>query len=497
MNRRKNNPFLPKAQPGESSKLRPPSLRPLAAYQPFPVEALPPVARDSVLTVARSIGCDPAFAALPALALAGAAVGAALAACPKPGFAEVSLLWAVVVGDSGTAKSPAAAPFEAIAERIEDVLEADHSAKLSAREAALEVGGKSSAHPAPAREYFRCDDITLERLVENLRSSPRGLLVMQDELAGWLGSFTRYRGKGGGSDAPKWLSMFDAKSVAYQRRTGHPRDVRVRRAAVAVTGGIQPAILRDALADPSCVASGLTARMVFAYPPKRCPRWSDTVPDQAVLTRFEAAVRFLRGIPFNPAHGPVSVGLEMVALDRFQRFHNRLMERADSLDGGPMAAALPKLSRIGLRLALIHHTLTQAAAGRDPGKSSIAEESMTAGLRLADWFQAEAERVYAMMAERPEDAAVRRLAELVERKGGRMTARDLQRTNTQYPTSEAAEAALDGLVTAGLGEWTEMRPPHGGHPKRVLVLCSTLDTRPETNDTSAGDHSTLGPEVEP
>ena len=214
-------------------------------YRPFPVHCLPPAVKEFVASVAASVGCDPCFAALPALALVGAAVGGALVARPKRGWNEVPILWAVVVGDSGTAKSPAADPVSAVAHCIEDALEdeyeqavrkfvedvAEYREAMNSREA--DDTRDPPARPVPpVREYFTADDVTIERLIENLRTSPRGILMLQDELANWFGSFSRYKGKGGGSDAAKWLGMFDGRSVSYQRKTanpGSPRDVRVER----------------------------------------------------------------------------------------------------------------------------------------------------------------------------------------------------------------------------------------------------------------------------
>ncbi len=462
----------------------------MAAYRPFPVHCLPPAVKEFVASVAATVGCDPCFAALPALALVGAAVGGALVVRPKRSWNEVPILWAVVVGDSGTAKSPAADPVSAIAHGIEDTLEDEFTRALAQyrqavaafeeREESKQAGDGIDAPTRPVppvREYFTADDVTIERLIENLRTSPRGLFQLSDELANWFGGFARYKGKGGGSDSAKWLGMFDGRSVSYQRKTanpGSPRDVRVKRAIVSVSGGIQPGILSEALNNPAYLNSGLAARLVFAMPPKQCVRWTDTEPDQDAEQRFHKVVHALRGLPFDSQSSPPWVGLDAMARAAFTRFHDDMAETAEGHDGGGMAAAVPKLVRIGLRLAMIHHCATEADADRDPGKDSISETSMLAGVELARWFETEAERVYAMLSEKPEDRAARTLAEWVKRKAGRATPRDLQRSSRKYATTDAAEAALDALVTAGIGLWEELAPPKsGGWGGRVFVLGPT------------------------
>jgi len=461
----------------------PPSTSTVPQYQPFPVEALPPALREFVKGAAAAVGCDPAFAALPALTLAGAAAGAAVVVSPKRKFREPPALWCCVVADSGTGKSPALKPFADLAFAIDRRMRATYVAELSRYEGELkawkDANGDPDDKPAkPVREHFAVIDTTIERLAEMLGDSTRGLFLLRDELGGWFGSFTRYKGKGGGSDVPNWLSLFDAGPIRVHRRTGEPRDIEVDRGFISVCGGIQSEILRVQLNDPEYVASGLASRIMFAMPPKACPRWTDVELSDAVERKFTAVLEQFRSIPFIPARGPLVLHLDPAALARFKKLNNEFAERAEGVDGGPMSAVLPKAVRFALRLALVHHLLVNAANGRAPATGVVSLESMQAGEVLARWFVGEAERVYAMLAERPEDRAARGLADLVRRKGGRLRARDLQRSNAgKYSTAAAAEQALDGLVSAGLGEWV-VEPPgaKGGAPGKVFVLHPS-DTR--------------------
>lgn len=78
--------------------------------------------------------------------------------------------------------------------------------------------------------------------------------------------------------------------------------------------------------------------------------------------------------------------------------------------------------------------------------------SVAAGVALSRWFGCEARRVYAVLAESDDDRDRRRLVELIERKGGTVTVRDLMRSSRMFGTAPEAEAALDG-------------PGHGRHGK--------------------------------
>jgi hypothetical protein len=114
---------------------------------------------------------------------------------------------------------------------------------------------------------------------------------------------------------------------------------------------------------------------------------------------------------------------------------------------------------------------------------------MSAGIILAQWFKHEARRVYGMLDETDSQRDQRRLAEWIERKGGTVTARDVQQGCRWLKEPGAAEAALEALVKAGYGCWRDVpTTANGGRPARVFVL-STLST---VNETPAKPEETEG-----
>ncbi len=484
-------PFEPLAAPEPATPDVPPP-PPVPAYKPFPVHALPPVLREFVVEAAAAVPCDPAFAALPALVIAGAAVGNALTVRVKRKFEQPPLLWLCTVGDSGTGKSPAMNPAADLAFGIDRELRKEYATACGEYLKAMEAW-EDGENPdpekkptKPVRERFAIIDATIERLTEEIANSPRGLVVVRDELDGWLSSFARYKGKGGGSDVPNWLSMYEAGPVRYMRRTGEPREVEADRTFVAVCGGIQPGVLKRALDDEGFITCGMAARIGFAMPPKACPKWSDRELSNETELAFAGVLDTLRRLPFDPRNGPGRVNLDVAAKERFKALNNRLAAVAEDIDGGPMAAAVPKVVRLALRLALVWHCVSEASAGRDPGRASVGAEAMAAGEELARWFLAEAERVYAMVAEGPGQRDERTLAAWVARKGGRATTRDLQNSNgRKYRSASAAAVAFDGLVSAGYGRWEDVLPPvSGGRAGRVFVL--TAGGTPDARQPTAG-----------
>lgn len=126
------------------------------------------------------------------------------------------------------------------------------------------------------------------------------VLAAQDELAGWFGSMGRYSNNASARvDESFWLSAYTGLSVVIDRRTGDPPMLHVEQALVALTGGIQPDIFARVM-TPERRESGLAARLLLAYPPRRPKQWSDAgIISPAVFAALEVRRPTYRPRPTN------------------------------------------------------------------------------------------------------------------------------------------------------------------------------------------------------
>lgn len=266
-------------------------------FVPFPVDALPEPMARFVGTVATAIGCDPSYVALPLLVAAGAAIGNARRLTVKRGWDVPPILWGAIVGESGTAKSPAfRVALRPLRDRQQKLLE-QHQRAMERYEVELAKWekaharwkrGKNAEEPPPTKPVrpeagrYVVDDTTVEALSPILRANPRGVLLARDELSGWFGSFDRYVGKGAAAaDASKWLQMYNGEPVTADRKTDAAATIHVPRAAVGVVGGIPPGILRRVLGAEHR-ESGLASRLLLAYPERRSKVWTEQdIPPEA------------------------------------------------------------------------------------------------------------------------------------------------------------------------------------------------------------------------
>ena len=389
------------------------------AYRSFPVDQLPSTIADFVGQTARSLGCDASFVALPALTLLAAAIGNSCRLRVKADFEEPAILWTGIIGEPGTMKSPA----------LHAAVRCGHNYESDCR--------KSSK----AERLVVCD-ATTESLAEIMSQNPRGLLCVRDELAGWLGGIDRYtkssRG-GASSDRAFLLSAHDGRPHSQDRRTGSPKSLHIESNSLSLTGGIQPGVLAEAIGKADR-ASGLLARILFAYPPKTIAKYSDDVVDDQTKERFEAVVHSLLAF-----EGSDVVGISAEAKAAWVTFRDRCLEECTDLPAefeGPWN----KFGGVALRLALILH-LSRSEAG------DVTLDTMSRAISLTKWFQNETIRVYSMMANLSrrtkarsrEDAA---LAYIQQHDAVRV--RDLQRGPRNLREPGAAKAAVDGLRARGL-----------------------------------------------
>ena len=472
-------------------------------YVPLPTELLPSPAREFVEAGAKALGCDPAYVALPLLAALASAVGNTRRIKIKVSWCEPCVLWMVIIGESGTLKSPALdLALEYLRRRqtaeyhdyIDALGEYEQSMQIYDADLAMWKKKKTNVRQSPPEKpeppIWRqrlAEDITVEAIAVLLQDQPRGVLLARDELAGWINSFDAYK-SARGANVSHWLSMHRAGSVLVNRKTGK-KLIRAPRAAVSVCGGVQPITLAAALAGrysatgpeqmdkpPSeHFANGFAARLLFASPPRVPKRWTDDDLDAAERTSMQQLFDDLFSLeaPVDENGDLVPVDLPMTpdAKRLWVSFYNAHAKEQTDLEGD-LAAAWSKGEGYAPRFALLFELIV------NPNSEAIGLASMEAGIELARWFMDEAARVYADLGGGFDDPDARetreleRLVEWIRSRGGVITVRDLTRGPRQFRGEvDEAERTLGQLVEMGVGKWVHAGSDEkGGRPTRWFAL---------------------------
>jgi hypothetical protein len=185
---------------------------------PFPIHLLPEPLRGFVAVAAAALDCDQSYIAVPLLPVLASAIGNTRRIRLKQTWSEPAVVWAAIVAESGTVKSPALELVTQPIWRRQKALLKEHAKARAQYEADLQAWKDASREgrgerPDPPEfcQHLLCSDITIEALADRLLVTPRGILMTLDELGAstGIGAASAYR-------ARNW-------STEKGTRTGHCR----------------------------------------------------------------------------------------------------------------------------------------------------------------------------------------------------------------------------------------------------------------------------------
>ncbi len=493
-----------KASPSSLSKLRDRLL-----WRPFPTTILPAPIAQFIIEAAAALGCDEAMIALPVLAVLASAIGTTRRIMLKRSWREPCVVWSIIIARSGQLKSPALdkalEPIHELQRRAfrehkeqmakyRDALNAYHRA-MREYNSGNAVGPEPQKPEQPVVSRYILEDCTVEALCVRLEEQEdgRGLLLGRDELSG-LFAFDAYK-KAKGNDAAHYLKMHGARDIYVDRKTGDKTTLFVPRAAVSITGSVQPKILARVLGREH-FENGFAARSLMAMPRPRAKRWTNRSIHPNVEGEYHRVVNELFALKHAlDEHGervPVDVPLTPEAIATWAVFYDEHGETQVDAESEDEAAAFAKLEGYAARFALIVHCIRCVSGDAAVDDRYIDAASIRAGIELARWFVYETSRVYQELAETGEDHEAVQLIDLIRRNGGRITPRELQQRRNKFKRSvELASDALQELVDSELGVWEYIAPgSSGGQPSKVFVISRQT---PE-NDSNANDTHASAPE---
>jgi len=172
-----------------------------AAAPRFDPADVPAPIRRMAEAFSAATGFDVSGSIMAATVAAAAAIDDRYRLAVRPGsdWFESARLWAVLIGKPSDGKSPT---IRAAADPLKDL----HT-ELFARWLKDNEGRKPEEQdPRPA---VFTSDATTEALADVLRENPRGILMVADEFASWIGGIDAYRDGAGTRNRGEWLQLYD------------------------------------------------------------------------------------------------------------------------------------------------------------------------------------------------------------------------------------------------------------------------------------------------
>jgi hypothetical protein len=232
-----------------------------ASFDPpeLPKECLPNTIEGFARGESRIMGADAAGLAMAALTVCAAAIPDSIKLQVKKyseHWTEPARLWTALIGDPSTKKSPILRQATWPLARIDGRLFGRYKTELETYES-LSADEKKQRNP-PEQRRVRIEDTTIEAAQQVLKSSPEGVLCLQDELSGWFGSMDKYVGsRGAQKDRGFWLQSYNGGEYVCNR-IGRGSFI-IPNLSVSMLGGIQAELIRKLAADG--VDDGLLQRI--------------------------------------------------------------------------------------------------------------------------------------------------------------------------------------------------------------------------------------------
>jgi hypothetical protein len=384
----------------------------------FPIEVFGKNWADWVTNAAKAAACPLDYVALPLLASVSTMIGNARWAAATPGWSEPPHLWMSSIGDSGVGKSPGGdALLRDVLPELERRMIGDFPerhqewrAAVAADKAAMKQwereqhealkAGKSprmlmpkltASDIEPKAPCLRQYDITIEEVASVLATAaPKGLMIVRDELRGWLDGMNSYNPAG----RAFWTEAYGGRPYRVARRKHSGSPIEILRLVVSIFGGSQPDKLAEILAGAD---DGLLSRIQWGWPDPIPFALGRETPDTAWAVEKLDRLRELDLIPGDPPT-PFLTPLTSEGQRLIEEFGREMQEhRTDA--GGLMRSAFGKARGTALRLSLNLEWLWWTGQDSsillpDPPNLITPRAFTAAAMTVADYFMPMAERVF-------------------------------------------------------------------------------------------------------
>jgi hypothetical protein len=465
----------------------------LPAVQPFDLVLLPESLRPLVKDVSERMQVPMDYPAVAAVLCIAGVTNRRATIQPKAedtSWVVVPNLWGGMIAPPGLMKSPVISAMTQPLTRIEALWFAEHESAINdyrqqkeeaeLRQAAWREQYKSAqkkGKPAPLRPddsiaeplcgRLITQDATAEKLHEIMRDNPAGVLVIRDELSGWLATLDKQGREG---ERGFFLSAWNGDTPYTIDRIGRG-SIRVEACCVSMLGGIQPArlrrYLRDAVQDGP-LNDGLFQRFQVLVYPDISSEWHYVDRPPAANAFLDAQETYNRLVQLDAAQ-PLRLRFDPASQDLFVDWLTDLESKLRRVELHPaLISHLAKYRKLMPSLALLFELA-------DGGLSTVSLAHARQAAAFCEYLESHARRIYSMIISPERQAAAelgRHLATGWKCSEGIFAVRDVYRNEWRdLGTPEAVRRALPFLHDAGwiMPAEAETRPGEGRPSEMWLI----------------------------
>lgn len=364
------------------------SFNPIPIHTPLlPISGFPFHLQELIKECVRVYGTHRDFWAISFLQATAIAIGSTYQIKDK--YSNGAVLWAGIVAPSGMGKSEpidiALSPIykaDSTAEEIFNQEMNDYNAvNILSQKERKEQG--IQIRPKPILKQSLVVDSTPEGLIEAHLINKRGIMIVREELMGWISDFGRYNRSG---EVQNMLSSWSEKYFKVTRKGAGSSTI--EKPFIPILGGIQPEKLRD-LAKDGRALDGFMQRFIFAYPDQVLkPDYNEEVLSDQYLSYYNKYISTLLSI--SGQRKPILISRDAKQL--YKKFYNENALKVNNLSCDYTRAVYQKLEIIVLRISLIlhmsHHVHDQLF------DHPIQPETIKAAIEMTEYFRITAQKVH-------------------------------------------------------------------------------------------------------
>lgn len=317
---------------------------------------------------------------------------------------------------------------------------------------------------APVLRRYIINDSTVEKLGELLNKNPNGLLLVRDELGGWLATI---QSEDGSVARAFYLECSDGNGSFTYDRIGRGT-IFIESCCLSLIGGIQPSriasLVRAALSGE--LDDGLIQRLQLAVYPDDVREWRlvDRWPNKAATELVDWVIEQLDQIPDEPRS---ALRFCPEAQKKFNAWYTRHMQESRREEVHPaLQSHFLKMPQTIAGLALLFELI-------GGGRQVVSEDATTRAIGWAAYLMSHAQRLYGAAINAPLLGAwliLERQKKLPEP----FTAREVRQKDwTGLGSQDAVNNALAILVEHDFIVGYEVAGERGGRPSTRYVWRKT------------------------
>lgn len=454
-------------------------LEPAGAMPSWPKDWLPGSFGVYADDIAERMQTHVEFAAVGLIASVATAAGSYCRVQPKrhdTSFQPAASVYAAVVADSGTRKTPALNDALRPIHRLQNESVKQYREALRDYEAALEAWQQADARARgerprePVEQTIVMSEATIEAMAADLQRTPQGFMLHVDELSGLIKSFNKYRSNGQGADMEFIMSAHSGAAMNVRRR-GKGGSIFLPRTYLTIVGTIQPQIVIKHLMHGEKTENGFAARFSLLLWPDPITRgYVDKEPRWDAFGEVMDKVRAIREAftVSDEWQEPAVFRLNGAASKVYAEWSIKHDAETASLEQ-PLKAHWDKYQGFVAQLALIHWLMRMSMHDKPEGgrflyfdtvqaiNVEIDEVSVGAAIRLVeDVLKPHATKVYGLAAAHPGAVGAVKIARWLLRTG-RAEFRIADLTKNDWAGLDSREACAPALECLELSDWIRPR----------------------------------------